>query len=54
MPGQQQLDRDEVLEVVEWPLDIAIARIRDRTIQDAKTIIGLQGMFLEMNGGQFA
>ena len=52
--GQQQLDQDEVLEIVEWPLDVAMARIRDRTIQDAKTIIGLQGVFLEKHGGRFA
>ena len=45
-PGQQQLDRDEVLEIVEWPLDIAMARIRDRTIRDAKTIVGLQAVYL--------
>ena len=47
IPGQQQLDRDEVLEIVEWPLDVAIARIRDQTIRDAKTIVGLQAVFLE-------
>ena len=46
IPGQQHLDRDEVLEIVEWPLDIAIARIRDRTIRDAKTIVGLQAVYL--------
>ncbi len=40
-PGTQQLDCDEVLEVVEWPLEKAIAHIRDGTIRDAKTIIGL-------------
>lgn len=45
-PGQQKLDRDEVLEIVEWPLDVALARIRDRTIRDAKTIVGLQAVFL--------
>ncbi len=41
-PGKQQLDHDEVLEVVEWPLEEAIAKIYDGTIRDAKTIIGLQ------------
>lgn len=44
--GRQQLDHDEVLEVVEWPLKKAIARIQDGTIRDAKTIIGLQLVFL--------
>jgi ADP-ribose pyrophosphatase len=45
-PGRQQLDHDEVLEVVEWPLEKALAGIRDGTIRDAKTIIGLQLVFL--------
>lgn len=41
-PGKQHLDQDEILEIVEWPLEDAIARIQDGTIRDAKTIIGLQ------------
>lgn len=45
-PGRQQLDRDEVLEVVEMPLDKAVALVRDRTITDAKTIVGLQMVLL--------
>jgi ADP-ribose pyrophosphatase len=45
-PGRQQLDHDEVVEVVEWPLDKAIAEIHNGTIRDAKTIIGLQLVFL--------
>jgi ADP-ribose pyrophosphatase len=44
--GRQQLDHDEVLEVVEWPLEKAIDEIRNGTIRDAKTIIGLQLVFL--------
>ncbi len=40
--GRQQLDQDEVLELVEWPVDEAMAKIRNGTIRDAKTIIGLQ------------
>lgn len=40
--GQQQLDRDEVLEVLEFPLEEAIAMIVAGTIRDAKTIVGLQ------------
>ena len=44
--GQQKLDQDEVLEVFEWPLEKAIAEIQNGTIQDAKTIIGLQMVFL--------
>ena len=43
--GIQALDQDEVLEIVEWPLEEAMARIQDDTIRDAKTIIGLQMVF---------
>ena len=43
--GKQDLDQDEVLEIVEWPLQEAIAKIQDGTIRDAKTIIGLQMVF---------
>jgi len=43
--GRQQLDQDEVLEIVEWPLEKAMAKIQDGTIRDAKTIIGLQMVF---------
>ncbi|HSB80295.1 MAG TPA: NUDIX hydrolase [Candidatus Methylomirabilis sp.] len=45
-PGTQRLDHDEVLEVVEMPLDVAIARIADGTIRDGKTIVGLQAVYL--------
>lgn len=45
-PGRQHLDDDEVLEVVEWPLEKAMGGIQDGTIRDAKTIIGLQLVFL--------
>lgn len=45
-PGTQHLDHDEVLEVVEMPLDAAIARVVDGTIKDGKTIIGLQAIYL--------
>ena len=44
--GRQQLDRDEVLEIVEMPLDQAIARIQDGTIRDGKTIVGLQAVYI--------
>lgn len=42
----QKLDHDEVLEVVEMPLEKAVAHIRDGTIRDAKTIVGLQSVYL--------
>jgi ADP-ribose pyrophosphatase len=44
--GRQQLDRDEVLEVVEIALDQAIERIQDGTIRDGKTIVGLQAVYI--------
>lgn len=43
---RQKLDHDEVLDVVEMPLAEAIGRIRDGTIRDAKTIVGLQSAYL--------
>jgi ADP-ribose pyrophosphatase len=45
--GRQQLDRDEVLEIVEMPLLEAITKIEDGTIRDAKTIVGLQAVYIK-------
>ena len=45
--GRQQLDRDEVLDVIEMPLVEAVAKIEDGTIRDAKTIVGLQAVYLK-------
>ena len=47
-PGMQNLGADEVLEIIETPLDQAVAHINDGTIQDAKTIIGLQAVCLKL------
>ncbi len=47
--GTQALDGDEVLEVVEMSLENAMAHILDGTIHDAKTIIGLQSIYLDRN-----
>ena len=44
--GRQQLDRDEVLEVVELPLAEAVKKIAEGTIRDAKTIVGVQAAYL--------
>jgi ADP-ribose pyrophosphatase len=44
--GRQQLDRDEVLEIVEVPLQEAIEMIDKGTIRDAKTMVGLQSVFI--------
>ncbi len=43
----QKLDHDEVLEIVEMPIQKAIAHIRDGTIRDGKTIIGLHSVYLQ-------
>ena len=44
--GRQQLDRDEVLDVIEMTLSDAMAKIGDGTIRDAKTIVGLQAVYI--------
>ena len=45
--GKQQLDRDEVLEVIELPLREAISMIETGLIRDAKSIVGLQAVYLQ-------
>ncbi|NKB81892.1 MAG: NUDIX domain-containing protein [Nitrospirales bacterium] len=42
LPGQQNLDSDEMLEIIDMPLEQALTMIQDGSIQDGKTIIGLQ------------
>src|SRR5262245_24107061 len=49
--AKQSLDRDEVLEVVEMPLHDAITMISTGSIRDAKTIIGLQLVYLGRRNG---
>jgi len=49
--GQQKLDHDEVLNVVELPIEKAIAQIQDGTIRDGKTIVGLQAVYLQKRAG---
>jgi ADP-ribose pyrophosphatase len=44
--GTQDLGTDEVLEVIEMPLEAAIDRIADGTIRDGKTIVGLHTAYL--------
>src|SRR5437016_2081981 len=44
--GRQQLDRDEVLEVIMMPLLEAIGMIETGAIRDAKSIVGLQSVYL--------
>lgn len=43
---KQNLDRDEVLDIVEMPLREAMAMIQDGRIRDAKTMIGLQSVYI--------
>lgn len=45
LPGRQTLEHDEVLEVLEMPLQKAIGLVEDGTIRDAKTIIGLYRVY---------
>jgi len=47
VPAAQQLDHDEVLEIVEMPLAQAIDMIREGTIRDAKSMIGLLTVYLD-------
>lgn len=49
-PGTQDLGADEVLEVLEMPIGKAIALIKEGTIRDGKTIIGLQMAYLQLKG----
>jgi ADP-ribose pyrophosphatase len=48
--GVQNLGHDEVLEIAEFPLEKTITMIRDGVIQDAKTIVGLQCVYLQLLG----
>ena len=45
--GKQDLDHDEVIEIIELPLEKALAQIIDGTIRDGKTIVGLQTAYLQ-------
>jgi ADP-ribose pyrophosphatase len=50
-PGRQHLDHDEVLDVVETPLEQAMGMIVDGAIRDGKTIVGLQAVYLRQKRG---
>ncbi len=52
VPGRQNLDRDEVLEVLEMPLAEAIKQIQGGIIRDAKTIVGLQSVSIQTYYGE--
>jgi ADP-ribose pyrophosphatase len=46
--GQQNLGKDEVLDIAEFPLEKTITMIREGVIKDAKTIVGLQCVYLQL------
>lgn len=48
--GIQRLDRDEVLEVIDLPMERALSLIKDGTIRDGKTIVGLLAISLSDRG----
>lgn len=48
--GKQNLGKDEVLAIAEFPLERTIAMIREGIIKDAKTIVGLQCVYLQILG----
>ncbi|MBI3810477.1 MAG: NUDIX hydrolase, partial [Nitrospirae bacterium] len=48
--GKQDLGHDEVLEIAELPLERTITMIREGVIKDAKTIVGLQSVYLQILG----
>ena len=45
-PGRQDLEHDEVLEVLDIPLEQAIQMIHEGAIRDGKSIVGLQMVYL--------
>ena len=47
-PGTQDLGADEVLDIIEMPLAETLGLIKDGTIKDGKTIIGLQATYLQL------
>ena len=47
IPSTQNLGEDEVLEITEMPLAKTIELIKDGSIKDGKTIIGLQAAYLK-------
>jgi ADP-ribose pyrophosphatase len=49
--GRQQLDRDEILEIIEVSLLESIRMIETGTIRDAKSIVGLQAVYLRSGTG---
>jgi ADP-ribose pyrophosphatase len=48
--GKQDLGHDEVLEIAEFPLEKTMTMIREGVIKDAKTIVGLQSIYLQFLG----
>ena len=50
-PTRQRLDKDEVLEVVHYPLEKTLTMISDGRITDALTILSIQNAWFYLNNG---
>ncbi len=48
-PGEQELDEDEYVDIVEYSLDELLAMIDDGTIQDSKTISALLAYYRKIH-----
>jgi ADP-ribose pyrophosphatase len=49
-PTSQNLDQDEIINVIEYPLDQALEMIEVGRITDALTILALQQTWFHING----
>ena len=49
-PARQRLDKDEIIEVVHYPLEQTLRMIADGRITDALTILSLQKAWLYLFG----
>ena len=47
--SEQNLDKDEIIEVVKYPFDEALKMIGDRRISDALTVLSLQMVWFYLN-----
>jgi ADP-ribose pyrophosphatase len=50
-PARQSLDKDEILEVVHFPLEQTLKMISDGRITDALTVLSLQNAWFYLNNG---
>jgi ADP-ribose pyrophosphatase len=52
-PAEQNLDPDEIIEVVNYPLEQAVQMIDEGKITDALTILAIQMTWLRLNGARW-